>query len=222
MCDEGSAFLALGALLLLSSAPSGLAPSPARSYLEMPRMVLSSTGLQALLMEEEIEMRRVAFTLFAIAVGGALGFFIALRTITVRGAAKPGTGAIAIPGQVGGQDMFGAYDVVKGWPQDIGTLPGNEKWTWGAGQGIFAENPNRVFMLFRGELPNIKAPRRPPPGFGPQPLSRSAGCPGVTLRPPPCPALAARGRIPTMAQGSGEARAPDRRGREMGALPHRC
>ena len=62
-----------------------------------------------------------------------------------------------VPGTVGGQDMFGAYDVVKGWPKDISTLPGNEKWTWGAGQSVYAESPNRVFMLFRGELPNIQA-----------------------------------------------------------------
>src|ERR1700757_218776 len=58
----------------------------------------------------------------------------------------------------GGQDMFGGYDIVKGWPKDISTLPGNEKWTWGAGQSVYAENPNRVFLLFRGELPNIKRP----------------------------------------------------------------
>ena len=29
----------------------------------------------------------------------------------------------------GGQEMFGQYDIVKGWPKDISTLPGNEKWT---------------------------------------------------------------------------------------------
>src|SRR5438445_3555875 len=104
-------------------------------------------------------MRRVAFTVLAIAVGCVLGFFIASRTLSVRGAAKPGMGAVAIPGQVGGQDIFGAYEVVKGWPKDISTLPGNEKWTYGAGQGIFAESPNRIYMLFRGELPNIKAPK---------------------------------------------------------------
>ena len=104
-------------------------------------------------------MRRAAFTVLAIAVGCVLGFFIASRTLSVRGAAKPGMGAVAIPGQVGGQDIFGAYEVVKGWPKDISTLPGNEKWTYGAGQGIFAESPNRVYMLFRGELPNIKAPK---------------------------------------------------------------
>src|SRR5580693_8698286 len=58
----------------------------------------------------------------------------------------------------GGQDIFGAYEIVKGWPKDISTVPGNEKWTYGAGQSVYAENPNRVFMLFRGELPNIKRP----------------------------------------------------------------
>src|ERR1700722_4097715 len=64
----------------------------------------------------------------------------------------------AIPGTKGGQDTFGAYDVVKGWPKDISTLSGNEKWTWGAGQSVYAESPNRVFLLFRGELPNIPRP----------------------------------------------------------------
>src|SRR5215469_16530458 len=74
----------------------------------------------------------------------------------------------AIPGQKGGQDFFGAYEVVKGWPKDISTVPGNEAWTFGAGQGVYAENPNRVFMLFRGELPNIKRPEtKLLPDFGP-------------------------------------------------------
>src|SRR6266403_2522576 len=58
----------------------------------------------------------------------------------------------------GGQDLFGAYEIVKGWPKDISTVPGNEKWTYGAGQSVYAESPNRIFMLFRGELPNIKRP----------------------------------------------------------------
>jgi hypothetical protein len=81
------------------------------------------------------------------------------RAQTVEAQGKPGAGFAAIPGTVGGQDTFGGYDIVKGWPKDISTVPGNEKWTYGAGQGIYAENPNRVFMLFRGELPNIKRPQ---------------------------------------------------------------
>src|SRR3989442_10130278 len=72
---------------------------------------------------------------------------------------KAGAGFAAIPGTPGGQDMFGPYEVVKGWPKDISTISGNEKWTYGAGQSVYAESPNRVFMLYRGELPNIKRPQ---------------------------------------------------------------
>ena len=68
----------------------------------------------------------------------------------------------------GGQEMFGQYEIVKGWPKDISTLPGNEKWTYGAGQSVYAESPNRIIMLFRGELPNIPRPRsKLLPEFGP-------------------------------------------------------
>src|SRR5260370_16629554 len=99
-------------------------------------------------------MRRVAFTVLAIGVGCVLGFFIASRTLSVRGAAKPGAGTVAIPGQVGGQDIFGAYEVVKGWPKDISTLPGNEKWTYGPAHAIFATTPHPAPIPFRADLPN--------------------------------------------------------------------
>ena len=66
----------------------------------------------------------------------------------------------AVAGSVGGQDMFGAYDIVPNWPKPISSLPGNEKWTWGAGQAVFAESPNRVFILQRGELPNLERPKQ--------------------------------------------------------------
>jgi hypothetical protein len=71
--------------------------------------------------------------------------------------AKAGAGFVAVPGEVGGQDVFGAYDVVAGWPKDISTLPGHERWTWGAAQGVFAESVNRIYMLHRGELPVLPA-----------------------------------------------------------------
>ncbi len=64
----------------------------------------------------------------------------------------------AVPTEKGGQDIFGPYEVVADWPQDLSTLPGHEGWTFGAGQSVFAESPNRVFVLQRGELPNIKRP----------------------------------------------------------------
>ena len=64
----------------------------------------------------------------------------------------------AVPGVRGGQEMFGPYEVDPNWPQDVSTLPGHEAWTWGAGQSVFAESPDRVYLLFRGELPNIERP----------------------------------------------------------------
>jgi hypothetical protein len=44
----------------------------------------------------------------------------------------------------------------------------HEKWTYGGARGIFAESPNRVFLLGGGELPNMPRPRtRLMPEIGP-------------------------------------------------------
>ncbi len=59
-------------------------------------------------------------------------------------------GFAAVPGQKGGQDIFGPYDVVEGWPQNLADLPGHDAWTYGAGQSVFAESPDRIYMLHRG------------------------------------------------------------------------
>ena len=58
----------------------------------------------------------------------------------------------AAPAPKGGQDQTGPYTVDPNWPKPLSQLPGHEKWTWGAVQGIFAESSNRVFILQRGEL----------------------------------------------------------------------
>ena len=42
------------------------------------------------------------------------------------------SGASIAPGNKGGQDPFGPYEPVPGWPKDISTLEGNDGWTWGA------------------------------------------------------------------------------------------
>ncbi len=188
-------------------AESATPPCSAPYFPETQRRAVSSTFSYGDF-QEECGMRRVALVMLAVGVGCGLGFFAASKTLTVHGQAKPGQGFVAIPGQVGGQDIFGAYDVVKGWPKDISTLPGNEKWTWGAGQGIYAENPNRVFLLFRGELPNIKRPatQRCFLNSARAFRFRSAGCPGATPPLPPCPERAAPVRIPTMVRSSGAAR----------------
>jgi hypothetical protein len=115
-------------------------------------------------------MRKFSTAMLALsAMAVVFAFANRHRTLPLVEAQTPaGTGFVAIPGTVGGQDTFGAYDVVKGWPKDISTLPGNEKWTRGAGQSVYAESPDRVFMLFRGELPNIPRPKtKQLPEFGP-------------------------------------------------------
>jgi hypothetical protein len=92
----------------------------------------------------------------------------ALATLSVLGnqwlgaqqrAASNETRVAAVPSEKGGQDMYGPYDVVADWPKDLTTLPGHEAWTFGAGQSVFAESPDRIYVLERGELPAIKRPQ---------------------------------------------------------------
>ncbi len=74
----------------------------------------------------------------------------------------------AVPGEKGGEDMTGPYDPDPDWPKPLSTLPGHEKWTWGAVEGIFAESPDRVYIAQRGELPALMRPQnRPLPQIGP-------------------------------------------------------
>ncbi len=62
------------------------------------------------------------------------------------------------PGQKGGQDIFGHYAVVEGWPKPLSQLPGHGDWTFGAMQSVHAETADRIFVLQRGELPVIERP----------------------------------------------------------------
>jgi hypothetical protein len=87
-----------------------------------------------------------------VAIAFLFGYLAANRQPIVQGQGTPKSGA-AVPGEVGNMELYGPYDVVADWPKDLSTLPGNQKWTWGSGEGIFAESPNRVFILQRGELP---------------------------------------------------------------------
>jgi peptidylamidoglycolate lyase len=98
---------------------------------------------------------RNSFTILAL---GALGVG-ALSLSPEEASAQRRSAFQAVPGEKGGQDMFGPYEVVPDWPKDISTLPGHEGWTWGSGQGVFAESPDRVYLLYRGELPNIPRPQ---------------------------------------------------------------
>ena len=52
--------------------------------------------------------------------------------------------------------------IAENWPKPLSALPGNEKWTWGAAEGIYAESPNRIYLFQRGELPVITRPKNTP------------------------------------------------------------
>ena len=70
--------------------------------------------------------------------------------------AVPGAGFAAIPGQRGGQDIYGPYEVVPNWPKPMGeSLPGHDDWTWSVTMDVFAESADRVFLVQKGELPLI-------------------------------------------------------------------
>lgn len=104
-----------------------------------------------------------------------LAIFLAVVSFKAMNAAqgaqardKLAYGTAALPGERVGQDVDGPYTVDPNWPKPISALPGHEKWTWGAVESVFAESPNRVFVLERGEIPNIKRPEEVPyPSVGP-------------------------------------------------------
>jgi hypothetical protein len=90
-------------------------------------------------------------------VGGLLGAFLAGNHLVSAQGDDPPSFA-AVPGRLGGQDIWGAYEPDADWPKEISDLPGHGAWTWGAGQSIYAESADRVYALMRGELPNIERP----------------------------------------------------------------
>ena len=69
---------------------------------------------------------------------------------SVAAQSSRGSSLTAVPGAIGSLDPTGPYEVVQGWPKDLSTTPGNEGWTFGAGQGVFAESPDRVYYIQRG------------------------------------------------------------------------
>src|SRR5579871_1809655 len=60
-------------------------------------------------------MRRFLLSILTMGIAGLVGFSIGSRPWTVRGADNTPSIA-AVSGQVGGQDIFGPYEVAKDWP----------------------------------------------------------------------------------------------------------
>ena len=113
-------------------------------------------------------MRTKAVLLTGVTLAFAAGCGGAGNPGAVEDQAAPTAGFAAVPAERGGVDITGPYEVVLDWPKPLSNLPGHENWTWGSGQGVFAESPDRVFMLQRGALPAIQRPAaRALPEIGP-------------------------------------------------------
>ena len=100
----------------------------------------------------------------------AMAGLVAGRLVPVQSQTqvRPATSWAAVPGEKGGEDVWGPYTVALNWPKPLNKWPGHEKWTWGSVEGIFAESPDRIYILQRGELPEMSRPKNTPiPNFAP-------------------------------------------------------
>lgn len=75
-------------------------------------------------------MRNIAMLIVAFAVGAVMALWLrGAGPMEGQPSPEPAAGFAAVPGAIGSQDLTGAYKVVRDWPKDISTLPGNEGWT---------------------------------------------------------------------------------------------
>src|SRR5688500_7519108 len=119
---------------------------------------------------------RVSLRLIALVAAVVVGYVAADRLIPAQAQSRSTASYAATPNTVGSLEATGPYDVVPNWPKDLSTTPGNEKWTFGAGQGVFAESPNRVYYIQRGSLPVI-----PPQGRGGKPIMAPQVAPNLSF-----------------------------------------
>ena len=104
----------------------------------------------------------------AVAAAFGAGWAATGSWTAVQGQSRPAAPFAAVADEKGGMDITGPYEVVANWPKSMASLPGHENWTWGSVQGVFAESPNRVYVVQRGELPEMQRPNaRPIPEVGP-------------------------------------------------------
>ena len=90
----------------------------------------------------------------AIAMGMASPAF-AQEADDLVAAARQNPGQWVDPHNISDQLVNGPYVVDPNWPKPMSEWPGHEGWTWGAVQGVFAQNPDRIFVVMRGELPDL-------------------------------------------------------------------
>jgi hypothetical protein len=89
--------------------------------------------------------------LIVVVVGTVIGFMMVEHTR--RGVAAQQAGSATHQSD---QDITGPYNVDPNWPKPLGkNFPEEDGWTWGSTQGVFVQNPNRIFVAMRGELPEL-------------------------------------------------------------------
>ncbi len=101
-------------------------------------------------------MKKLIAVLAVIGAGLVAIVLVNSRTGNAQEHEVAGAGFAAIPGLKGGQDIFGPYEVVENWPKPMSeSLPGHEGWTYSVTMDVFAESPDRVFLVQKGELPLV-------------------------------------------------------------------
>jgi hypothetical protein len=103
-------------------------------------------------------MRKATFVILGLLIAAALLFFAAKNPWNGTAvSAAPSTGTPSVdPANPSDELVTGPYRVDPNWPKPLAALFPEEKgWTWGAVQGVFAQNPDRIFVAMRGELPDL-------------------------------------------------------------------
>src|ERR1700693_522452 len=101
--------------------------------------------------------RKIIVGAMVCAVIGATILLSWVNTKRVSGAQqKEQAGQWVDPANPSDELVDGPYRVDPNWPKPLATLFPEEKgWTWGAVQGVFAQNLDRIFVVMRGELPDL-------------------------------------------------------------------
>ena len=115
-------------------------------------------------------------TPIAITAALLVGYVAANRTAPAQAQSSGPAKFAAVANDLGSLESTGPYEVVPNWPKDLSTLPGKEKWTFGAGQGVFAESPDRVYYIQRGSLPVLA-----PQGRGAPPIEAPHVAPNLSF-----------------------------------------
>src|ERR1035437_7424266 len=94
-------------------------------------------------------VRTIAIIVVAAMFCATIGFIVMLRR-PVRAAADQYV-QWSDPENPSDQLVTGPYRVDPNWPK----LPGPKGWTFGSTQAVFVQNPDRIFVGMRGELPDL-------------------------------------------------------------------